>query len=188
MTGIPQASQTQVQIELKNRFQILQDTADHAIFHDQGVHSFQVTNKHTKVHKENKVAPIATYKKYPERKLESLKNLHCSSSQETVNTDSVSQNVNNQQPVDDVIEFLGMCVEKQKCIAQTGGYFGSLPETSFKLYQCPPVYWQDIPTILEAHALVQTSGTHNYLNCRIPVNSHLNIDKWAYHLRDYWDQ
>ena len=227
MTGIPQAPQTQVQIELKNKFQILQDTADHKIFHDQGVHSFQVTNKHAKVHKENKVASIATYKKYPERKLESLKNLHCNSSQETVNTDSVSQNVNNQQPVDDIIDLnshvanchllingncepdnritlenspknvenvigdcnnLGMCVEKQKCIAQTGGYFGFVSETSFKLYQGPPVYWQDIPTILEAHALVQTSGTHNYLNCRIPVNSHLNIDKWVYHLRDYWDQ
>ena len=227
VTGIPQAPQIQVQIELKNRFQILQDTADHEIFHDQGVHSFQVTNKHAKVHKENKVAFIATYKKYPERKLESLKNHHCNSSQETVNTDSVSQNVNNQQPVDDVIDLnshvanchllingncepdnritlenspknveniigdcnnLGMCVEKQKCIAQTGGYFGFVPETSFKLYQGPPVYWQDIPTILEAHALVQTSGTHNYLNCRIPVNSHLNIDKWVYHLRDYWDQ
>ena len=102
------------------------------------------------------MASIATYKKYPERKLESLKNLHCNSSQETVNTDSVSQNVNNQQPVDDVIDLnshvanchllingncepdnritlenspknveniigdcnnLGMCVEKQKCIA-----------------------------------------------------------------------
>ena len=82
----------------------------------------------------------------------------------------------------------GMCVEKQKCIAQTGGYFGFVPETSLKLYQGPPVYWEDIPTTLQAPALVQSSGTHNYLNCRIPVNSHLNFDGWAYYLRDYWDQ
>ena len=50
------------------------------------------------------------------------------------------------------------------------------------------MYWKDIPTTLQAHRLVQSSGTHNYLSCRIPVNSHLKIDKWAYYLRDYWDQ
>ena len=81
-----------------------------------------------------------------------------------------------------------MCAEKSKSIAQTGGYFGFVPETSLKLYQGPPVYWKDIPSILQAHALVKNSGTHNYLKCRIPVNSHLNIERWAYHLRNYWDQ
>ena len=82
----------------------------------------------------------------------------------------------------------GMCVEKQQCIAQTGGYFGFVPDTSLKLYQGPPVYWNDIPNILRAHALVKNSGTHNYLKCRIPINSHLNIDRWAYYFRSYWDQ
>ena len=37
----------------------------------------------------------------------------------------------------------GMCVEKQKCIAQMGGYFGFVPETSLKLYQGSPVYWKE---------------------------------------------
>ena len=27
-----------------------------------------------------------------------------------------------------------------------------------------------------------------YLKCRIPVNSHLNIARWEYHLNGYWDQ
>ena len=36
--------------------------------------------------------------------------------------------------------------------------------------------------------LVKDSGTHNYLKRRISVNSHLNIDRWEYYLRNYWDQ
>ena len=81
-----------------------------------------------------------------------------------------------------------MYVEKQCCISQNGGYFGFAPETSLQLYQGPPVYWKDIPSILQAHALVQNTGTHNYLKCRIPINPHLNINRWAYYLRNYWDQ
>ena len=41
---------------------------------------------------------------------------------------------------------------------------------------------------MEAHVLVRNSGTHNYLNYRIPVNSRLNIDKWEQSLEYYWDQ
>ena len=82
----------------------------------------------------------------------------------------------------------GMCVEKQRCIAQTGGYFGFVPQTSLKLYQGPSIKWEHIPDILQAHVIIKNSGTHNYLKCRIPVNSHLNIDRWQYHLKDYWDQ
>ena len=50
------------------------------------------------------------------------------------------------------------------------------------------VHWKDISTTLEAHKLVRSSDTHNYLKCRIPVNSHLKIHNWTYFLRDYWDQ
>ena len=48
----------------------------------------------------------------------------------------------------------GMCLGNEKCIAQTGGYFGFDPETSLKLYQGFPVHWEDIPTTLEAHKLI----------------------------------
>ena len=81
-----------------------------------------------------------------------------------------------------------MCVEKQSCISQTGGYFGFVPETSLKLYQGPLVQWKEIPSTLQAHALIKNSGSHNYLKCRIPVNSHLNIDRWQHHLQHYLDQ
>ena len=82
----------------------------------------------------------------------------------------------------------GMCVEKQRCIAQTGGYFSFVPQTSLKLYQGPYIQWQHIPDIWQARQIIKNSGTHNYLKCRIPVNSHLNIDRWQYHLKDYWDR
>ena len=82
----------------------------------------------------------------------------------------------------------GMCLDQQKCIQQTGGYFGFVPQTSLKTYKGTPVNWEKIPSILEAHHLVKNSGTHNYLKCRIPVNSHLKIHNWTHFLKDYWDQ
>ena len=53
----------------------------------------------------------------------------------------------------------GMCVEKQRCIAQTGGYFGFVPQTSLKLYQGPAIQWQHIPDVLQAHLIIKNSGT-----------------------------
>ena len=81
-----------------------------------------------------------------------------------------------------------MCIEKKRCISQTGGYFGFVPDTPLQLYEGPLIKWTEVPTILQAHDLVKNSGTHNYLKCRIPVNSHLNINRWQYHLKEYWDQ
>ena len=81
-----------------------------------------------------------------------------------------------------------MCVEKQRCISQTGGYFGFVPETPLKFYEGPSIQWKEIPSILQAHALVKNSGTHNCLKCRIPVNSHLNVNRWEHYLDAYWDQ
>ena len=36
----------------------------------------------------------------------------------------------------------GMCLDQQKCIQQTGGYFGFVPQTSLKIYKGTPVYWE----------------------------------------------
>ena len=63
----------------------------------------------------------------------------------------------------------GMCVEKQQCIAQTGGYFGFVPDTSLKLYHGTPVYWNDIPNILQAHALVKIVAPITTLNVEYPL-------------------
>ena len=82
----------------------------------------------------------------------------------------------------------GMCLDQQNCIQETGGYFGFVPQTSLQIYKGTPVHWEKIPNILAAHQLVKNSGTHNYLKCRIPVNSHLKIHNWTHLLKDYWDQ
>ena len=39
----------------------------------------------------------------------------------------------------------------------------------------------------EMHELVKNSGRPNYLHCRLPVKSQLNIEAWKLALTDYWD-
>ena len=77
------------------------------------------------------------------------------------NCECKPSNVNNK---DGDCKTIGMCAEKQRCISQIGGYFGFVPETPLKLYEGPSIHWKEIPSILQAHALVKNSGTHNYLN------------------------
>ena len=36
--------------------------------------------------------------------------------------------------------------------------------------------------------MIRNSGLPNFLQCRIPVTSKLNVDSWRFHLADYWDQ
>ena len=70
---------------------------------------------------------------------------------------------------------------------QTDFDFGFLPITDFimphvvaeKSYKCL--------TPLEMHAMVKASGQPNYLHCRIPVPSQLNIAAWKKMLQGYWD-
>ena len=225
VTVVCKSSDTDDQVKLKNRFQVLQNAVDHESLDNQGFHNFRVTveNKHAKVSKKPNVAPRVSDSKFLVRNEEIAKHSVLNSSQKSAYTDLDSHDVIIQHQEGGVIDLdnhvtdshlvitgncepdnrnnlqskpqnvknivgecknSGMCVEKQSCISQTGGYFGFVPETSLKLYQGPPVYCKDIPNILQAHALVQNSGTHNYLKCRIPVKSHLNIDRWAYNLRD----
>ena len=66
--------------------------------------------------------------------------------------------------------------------------FGFIPKSSLKLYVGSPVTWNEVPDILQAHTLVKASKLPNYMGCRIPVNSGLNIPKWRYYLANYWDQ
>ena len=42
-------------------------------------------------------------------------------------------------------------------------------------------------TDIEAHRLIRNSGKPNFLGCRIPVDSQLNISNWRLYLADYWD-
>ena len=66
--------------------------------------------------------------------------------------------------------------------------FGFIPKSSLRLYTGPTVTWNEVPHIFQAHALVKNSKLPNYMGCRIPVNSGLNIPKWRHYLANYWDQ
>ena len=66
--------------------------------------------------------------------------------------------------------------------------FDFIPKSSLKLYAGPTVTWNELPDILQSHTLVKASKLPNYMGCRIPVNSGLNIPKWRHYLANYWDQ
>ena len=62
--------------------------------------------------------------------------------------------------------------------------FGFLPSKTSQLYTGDPVYYEKIPDIISTHFMIKESGLPNFLKCRIPVTSKLNIDRWRFH----WDQ
>ena len=75
-----------------------------------------------------------------------------------------------------------------KTLHQLGSDFGCIPLGDFKLYIGPPVTWQLVPDIIQAHNLIRDSGVPNLWGQRIPVKSDLNIPGWREHLCDYFDQ
>ena len=62
-----------------------------------------------------------------------------------------------------------------KSFPKLGSEFGCIPLGDFKLYTGPPVIWQSVPDIIQAHKLIRASGVPNFWGQRIPVNSDLNI-------------
>ena len=66
--------------------------------------------------------------------------------------------------------------------------FGFLPSETLQLYTGNPAYYEKIPGIISTHFMIKESGLPNFLKCRIPVVSKLNIDRLCFHLLDYWDQ
>ena len=60
--------------------------------------------------------------------------------------------------------------------------FGFLPSETLKLYTGDPVYYEQIPDIIATHLMVKKSGLPNFLQCRIPVTSNLNVDRWRFYL------
>ena len=74
------------------------------------------------------------------------------------------------------------------CVMQNNGIFGYVPLTDLKTYTGPPVKWDVLPDIIQAHNLVAESGVPNFLKCRIPVETNLNANIWRTYLKDYWDQ
>ena len=67
-------------------------------------------------------------------------------------------------------------------------HFGFSPKSALKIYEGQPVQWHQVPDILQAHRLIKDSNLPNFLHCRIPVKSGLNIKAWRSYLQNYWDQ
>ena len=63
----------------------------------------------------------------------------------------------------------------EQCIRQTGGQFGFISKTDLKLYEGEPIHWETIPDVMQAHYVIKNSELLNYLKCRFPVNTNLNI-------------
>ena len=61
--------------------------------------------------------------------------------------------------------------------------FRFTPKSSLKLYE-----WESIPDTIQAHHLIKASELPNYLGCRLPAKSGLNINTWVSYLSNYWDQ
>ena len=74
------------------------------------------------------------------------------------------------------------------CIQQNGDQFGYIPLNDLKIYQGPEVTWKQTPSIIQAHKLIRQSGVPNILNCRIPVRTQLNPDRWRHYLTGYCDK
>ena len=61
--------------------------------------------------------------------------------------------------------------DHKACLMQNNGTFGYVPLTDLKIYTGPPVKWDVVPDIIQAHNLVRNSGVPNFLKCRIPVET-----------------
>ena len=66
--------------------------------------------------------------------------------------------------------------------------FGFLPLDTLQLYNGDPIYYETILDIMSTHLMARVSGVPNFLKCHVPVKSKLNVDRWHFHLLDYWDQ
>ena len=65
--------------------------------------------------------------------------------------------------------------------------FGFLSPYSIAVVHWGQVRWDCTFTDIEAHKLIKESSKPNFLGCRIPVDSQLNISNWRSYLSNYWD-
>ena len=70
--------------------------------------------------------------------------------------------------------------------AQSEFDFGFIPLSEFILPSDESVI-EYVSCPIECHRKVKASGNLNFLKCRIPVTSQLNIEEWEKQLQDYWD-
>ena len=64
------------------------------------------------------------------------------------------------------------------CVHQNGDNFGYIPLNDLRVYKGPQIQWKSLPDIWQANKLIRETKVPNFLNCRIPVKTQLNPDKW----------
>ena len=72
--------------------------------------------------------------------------------------------------------------------AQTEFDFGFVPLGDFVMPDELTQVGDIIECPIEAHKYVKQSGKPNFLGCRVPVKSQLNVKAWKDMLRGYWDK
>ena len=80
------------------------------------------------------------------------------------------------------------CVDYVKCSQQNGTQFGFIPLTPLKIYTGKKTSNQKVHNIVDLHYKVKASSCPNFLACRIPLQSQLNINNCRKYLVKYWDQ
>ena len=79
------------------------------------------------------------------------------------------------------------CPDYVACKNEMRESFGVIPLSNLRKYEGPETTNQPICNPLELHKSVKQFGCPNFLGARIPVVSNLKIDRWKFHLSDYWD-
>ena len=85
--------------------------------------------------------------------------------------------------------MVGVDIESKRNSSVTQKHqFDFLSLDTLQLYTGDPIYYETIPDIISTHLMVRASGVPNFLKCRVPVKSKLNVNRWRFHLLNYWDQ
>ena len=80
------------------------------------------------------------------------------------------------------------CVDYVNCSEQNGTHFGFIPLTPLQVYTGAQTFNTVIQDLVALHGTVKASNLPNFMSCRIPLESQLNITNWRKYLINYWDQ
>ena len=87
-----------------------------------------------------------------------------------------------------IIPQVKVCADYQACKNQMEEPFGVIPLSPLLVYTGKNNDNKQVYDPLLPHKLVRQSGRPNFLGCRIPVDSNLNIKNWRFYLQDFWDK
>ena len=87
-----------------------------------------------------------------------------------------------------ILQNKAACVDYVNCSQQNGIQFGFIPLTLLKIYTGEHTCNNVINYIVDLHKTVKPSNLPNFMGCRIPLQSRLNIANWRKYMLNHWDQ